>query len=123
MKIHLKSKNVTITRKSDGKEITFRRYWTDVNTLVKGEEDKGMQHKTLEVRFKQGVEHAKMYSGILDGDIGLPFIYEVKEKNGVKEYPVCWVRSVKSFTPINSKSSVTPILEDEVEEETGIELE
>lgn len=131
MKIKVLSKQQTIT--TDGGEKTFYRYFTYVMIdVIENGQNIGQQRKSLEVHFtKDGGKSLTKKSSklvgsepvfaIIDGDIGLPFVYEVKvDENGNEEYPKAWVRSVTSYEEIPfepKKSSCKPILDDEVDTE------
>ena len=107
----------------------FYRYFTPVRIhVIKDGEDLGEQEKSLEVHFtkdasKQLVKFTDKESifAIIGGNIGLPYVYEVKEnEDGSINVPQCWIRSVESykeipFTP--KKSTCQPILEEESDTE------
>ena len=121
------SKKVVIEK--DGKKKVFYRYFTPVRIhVIKDGEDLGEQEKSLEVHFtkdasKQLVKFTDEESifAIIGGNIGLPYVYEVKEnEDGSINLPQCWIRSVESykeipFTP--KKSTCQPILEEESDTE------
>lgn len=103
---------------------TFRSYWAYMNIIVKGEEEKGKQRKSITVSFLQGVDHSKITRGVLDADIDAPFIYQVRpdEKTGKDRYPTIWVKHINSFTPKEAQHQQSDFfLEDEGEtEETEV---
>ncbi len=94
----------------DGKKKSFRTYFTPVHIIVKGEEDKGLQSKTLKVKFTQDVRipEANNFMLVVDIDkkqISIPEKYEVTEKDGKKEYPTVWIRGYDSYTPLHRKTN------------------
>lgn len=95
IKLRLFSKKVQGTKKA------FRRYWTIMNIIVKGEESKGLQAKTLNVKFRSDVDTKTLTRGILtlkEDQINAPFIYEItKDDLGNDVYPVVWIRGYESF--------------------------
>ena len=119
------------TIEKDGKTKTFYRYFTPVRIhVIENGEDKGEQERSLRVHFTKDASKqlAKFTDkdnifAIIGGEIGLPLVYEVIEKDGKKEYPECWIRSVASFKEIPfapKKSTCKPILDEE--ESDPIEL-
>lgn len=91
-KILLKSK---LQKGKDGK--SFRTFYTTMNIVVKGEEEKGKQKKSLTVKFRKEVNTYNLKRGIITGEFDAPFRYEVTEQNGKKIYPVVWVRKIDSY--------------------------
>ena len=134
MKIKVLSKQQTITK--DGKDKTFYRYFTYVMIdVIENGENLGQQKKSLEVHFtNDGSKSMTKKSGkivgnepifaIIDGDIGLPFVYEVKvDENGNNVYPKAWIRSVSEFKEIPyepKQSSCKPLLDEEETEPVEI---
>lgn len=115
MKFFIYSKN---KKSKDGR--SFRSYWTYMYLLVKGQEEKGKQRKSVNVSFLQGVNHSSITRGIVEGDFDAPFIYEIKkdEKTGKDKYPTLWVKRVDSFEEKTAKHQQSDfILEDEGETE------
>lgn len=115
IKIQLLSKDV---KSKDGTR-KFRTFFTPVNIVVKGEEDKGAQKKYLTVKFKDGVEHSNLKRGILtckDEDIWIPYVYEITEnqETGKKEFPTVWVRGYEDYqvTKSNRQNTCVPILDE-----------
>ena len=113
------SKKVTVEK--DGKKKSFNRYFTRVKMVVKGEEEKGKQLKSLTVKFtedasKELPKDARFFTIDVDnekGNLGCPRIYEVKvtedkDGNEVKEFPVIWIRGFSNYKPL----PVKPITED-----------
>ena len=134
MKIKVLSKKHNITAK-DGSEKTIVRYFTYVNIhVIEDGKDVGEQTKSLEVHFtkdagKQLLKASDKQVGsdlvfaIIDGDIGLPYVYEVTEKDDEKVYPECWVRSVKEYKEIPytpKESTCKPILDEQESEPVEI---
>lgn len=100
----------------------FDKYFAPVNIIVKGEEEKGLQSKTLTVKF---VREVKPQTGIFVGDentISLPYIFkqEINPKTGKLEYPVIWIRGYDKIKPLPKKpnTSCVPVVDDDNDEET-----
>lgn len=126
IKLLLKSK-----KKKAKNGASFRTYFTDVMIVVKGEESKGKQKKTLTVKFDKSVDISKLIRGFVtcdESDIDLPFKYQVQTKeDGKVSYPTIFIRKIKSYEENKGKSTIefitdesetddTVIDEDEVEE-------
>lgn len=131
MKVKVLSKKETILK--DGQEKTIYRYFTYVDIeVIENGENMGEQRKSLEVHFtkdagKQLLKKSDKQVGqdgifaIITGEIGLPYVYEVIEKDGEKEYPQCWIRSVEDYKEIPytpKKSTCKPVLDEELDTET-----
>ena len=117
----LKSKKKT---NSNGAE--FRTYFTDVMILVKGEEEKGKQRKTLTVKFDKAVDTRNIIRGLLkveDKDIDLPFKYQVKQKDGKESYPTIFIRKIAEYEERKGASTIEFLLEENDTEETVIDDE
>jgi len=104
----------------DGKK--FRRFWTKVKILVKGEEEKGKQVKSLTVKFDEGVATKDFVRGIItceEKDIDLPFVYQVKYDEETKKdrYPYIQVHKVEKYEERKPKSTIEFCLDDEEETE------
>ena len=122
IKLLLKSKKKTT---SDGKK-QFRTYFTSVLILVKGEEEKGKQRKTLTVRFDESVNTKDLVRGIVtveEKDIDLPFKYQVQQKDGKDTYPYIFIRKIKSYEEKRGHSSIEFITDEEETEDTVIDEE
>ena len=120
IKLLLKSKKA---QTKDGKK-QFRRFFTSVLILVKGEEAKGKQRKTLTVRFAEGVSTKDLVRGILtcdEKDIDLPFKYQVQQKDGKDTYPYIFIRKYKSYEEKHGQSSIEFITNEDETEETVID--
>ena len=125
MKIKVLSKKVTITGEK-GKENVFYRYFSPVNIQVlENGKDMGVQEKSISVHFTKKamkqIEDEQIFA-IIDGDISLPYVYEVKtdEKTGELVYPEIWVREIKSMKKIPYKgkeNTCVPILDEDDESE------
>lgn len=118
VKLLLKSKK---KQSKDGRK--FRTYFTDVMILVKGEEEKGKQRKTLTVKFDKDCPNTStLVRGIItcdEKDIDLPFKYQVVTKdNGKESYPTIYIRNFKSYEEKRGQSSIEFITEDETEDTT-----
>lgn len=119
LELLLKSKKKT---NQNGAE--FRTYFTDVMILVKGEEDKGKQKKTLTVKFDKAVDTRNIIRGIVkveEKDIDLPFKYQVKEKDGKESYPTIYIRKIASYEERKGASTIEFLLEENDTEETVID--
>lgn len=119
VKLLLKSKK---KQTKDGKE--FRTFFTSVMILVKGEEEKGKQRKTLTVKFAEGVKTKDLIRGIVTcdaKDIDLPFKYQIKEKNGKPSYPSIYIRNYKSYEEKRGESSIEFITDEDETEDTVID--
>lgn len=122
IKLLLKSKKKTT---ADGKK-QFRTYFTSVLILVKGEEDKGKQRKTLTVRFDESVPTKDLVRGIVtvdEKDIDLPFKYQVQHKDGKDTYPYIYIRKIKSYEEKRGQSSIEFITDEDETEDTVIDEE
>lgn len=115
MKLLLMSKN---QKTADGR--TFRKFFTSVYVVVKGEEDLGEQKKTLTVKFDKKIDTSRYLRGIItakEENIDMPYKYEVKEveKNGVKKlkYPHIFIKAVEDYEPRSPKSTIRFNLLDE----------
>lgn len=125
-KLLLMSKQQT---RADGKS-KYRKFFTYMDIEVKGEEDKGVQLKSITIKFDSTVDTKAFIRGILtvdEKDIEIPYKYEVKEevqKDGTvkKKYPYIYVKKVINYEDRKPKSTGTFNLMDEAEtEETEIE--
>lgn len=84
---------------------TFRSYWTHMNVLVKGKENKGKQLKSVTVKFRKNIDTTNITNGVITGDINFPFVYEIIEDTfGNKTYPTVWIRSVDKYEPLKEES-------------------
>lgn len=122
IKLLLKSKK---KQSKDGRK--FRTYFTDVMILVKGEEEKGKQRKTLTVKFDKDCPNtSSLVRGIItcdEKDIDLPFKYQVIQKDGKDSYPTIYIRNFKSYEEKRGQSSIEFITEENETEETAIDDE
>lgn len=122
VKLLLKSKK---KQTKDGRQ--FRTYFTDVMIVVKGEESKGKQRKTLTVKFDkecQGVSKlVRGYLTIDEKDIDLPFKYQIVEKDGKPSYPSIFIRKFESYEEVKGKSTIEFLTEEDETEETVIDDE
>lgn len=93
----------------DGKKRTFLRYFTPVKIVVKGEEDKGLQRKTVTVKFTQDVRIPEPKNFMLTVDIdkkqiSIPTVYEIKKNDkGEDEYPTVWIRGYEAYKELHRK--------------------
>lgn len=103
----------------DGKK--FRKFFTKVFIQVKGEEAKGLQKKSITVKFAEGINTKDFIRGLLsaeDVDIEIPYQWSIgKTKDGKDRYPRIYVKKVAKFEPRLSESTVKFCLEDEQETE------
>ena len=129
VKIKVLSKKIKVGKKS------FLRYFTRLNLIVVGEEEKGKQTKSITVKFTEEVSKnlPKDRFFILTVDtnkdqISCPRKYEVRqiedEKTGEMkdDYPTLWVRGYEEFTPIKPRP-ITDDVEFCVDEEPTEETE
>ena len=120
VKLLLKSKK---KRAKNGAQ--FRTFFTDVMIVVKGEESKGRQKKTLTVKFDKAVDTSKLIRGFItceDADIDLPFKYQVKTKeDGKVSYPTIYIRKIASYEENKGKSTIEFITEESETEDTVID--
>lgn len=126
IKIKLLSKQVN----AGGKK--FRRYFTPVNIVVKGEEEKGKQSKSLTVKIAKSCELPKdtkfaiLTVDASKGQISLPTIYEVTEdKDGNSIYPVVWLRGFVDCKPIQPKIDMSNVdfdLGDDADDNEEVEI-
>lgn len=122
VKLLLKSK-----KKKAKNGSTFRTYFTDVNIVVKGEEEKGKQRKSITVKFDKDLKVSNLVRGIItvndDKDIDLPFKYQVLEKDGKPSYPVIFIRKYDSYEERKGKSTIDFITDEEETADTVIDDE
>lgn len=100
-------------------------FYTKMKLLVKGEEEKGKQLKSVTLKFRSDVDSKNVTSGLLTcvvSDVGFPRVYEIIEnEDGTKEYPIVWIRGFKSFEQVE-RDIENPFVTDE-EETDEIEIE
>ena len=103
----------------------FRTFFTDVMILVKGEEEKGKQKKTLTVKFDKTVNTSELVRGYLtvdDKDIDLPFKYQVlKREDGSDSYPVIYIHKYEKYEEKRGNSTITFLTEEDETEDTAID--
>ena len=118
-KMLLMSKNQT---RADGKS-KFRKFFTYMDIEVKGEEDKGLQSKSLTVKFDKTIDTSKFIRGVItldENDYDAPYKYEVKEEvqqdGSVKlKYPRIYVKKIIKYEDRKPKSTGQFNLMDEAE--------
>lgn len=121
VKLLLKSKK---QKASNG--ATFRRFFTDVKILVKGEEEKGKQRKSITVKFDKSVDTSKLVRGFItcnEADIDLPFKYQIQEKDGKPSYPTIYIRKIENYEEKRGQSTIEFLTEEDETEETNIDDE
>lgn len=121
VKLLLKSK-----KKKTTSGATFRAYFTDVMIVVKGEEEKGKQRKTVNVKFDKDLSVKDVIRGIItcdEKDIDLPFKYQVQEKDSKPSYPTIFIRKYKSYEERKGKSTIEFITDEEETADTVIDEE
>ena len=110
---------------------TFFNYRTSMNLIVKGEEDKGLQKKTVDVKFRQsaeipgkkiGTDYLRGYLVCEDCKVDAPTIYAIKEVENddgdiVRKYPAVWISEVKSFTETEKRATQSAFVLDEPSDE------
>lgn len=119
MKLLLKSKK---KKASNGAQ--FRTFFTDVMIVVKGEEEKGKQRKSITVRFDKSVDTSKLVRGFLtvdEKDIDLPFKYQIIEKDGKPSYPVIFIRKYDAYEEKKGNSTIEFITEEDETKDTVID--
>lgn len=93
---------------------SFRKFFTSMDIIVAGEEEKGDQEKTLAVRFDKNVNTNAFNRGILvckDDDVEVPFKWAIRKvidkKSGQEKdsYPYVYIKAVESYTPKKPKST------------------
>lgn len=122
VKLLLKSK-----KKKAKNGAQFRTFFTDVMILVKGEEEKGKQRKSLTVKFDKAVNTTNLIRGYLtvdEKDIDLPFKYQVlKREDGSESYPIIFIRKYENYEEKRGNSTITFLTEEDETEETPIDEE
>ena len=121
MKQELKIKVIEKTYQKKNGKGTFGKFFTPVNIIVMGEEEKGLQAKTLEVKFKKPLVPQKgVYVFNNEDEYSLPYVFEIKEvemEDGTTriDYPTCWIRGYKEIRPLPKKknTSCVPVVDDE----------
>ena len=101
-------------------------YYTKMMIIVKGEEEKGKQLKSVTLKFTSDVDNKNITSGMLTAivkDVSFPRVYEITidEETGKKVYPTVWVRSYKSFEEIEQDVENPFVIDEPDTEETIIE--
>lgn len=123
VKLLVKSKK----KKNASTGAQFRTYFTDVMIVVKGEETKGKQRKTVNVRFDKTVDTKNIVRGIItcnEADIDLPFKYQVITKeNGKESYPTIFIRKYESYEEKRGASTIEFITDEDETAETVIDEE
>lgn len=103
-------------------------YYTKMNLLVVGEEEKGKQLKSVTLKFTSDVDSKNITSGLLTcvvKNVGFPRKYEIideiQEDGTVKKvYPTVWIRGYKSFEEIEMDVDNPFVTDEEETEETEI---
>lgn len=122
----MKIKVLKTTKKTkDGK--SFDSYFTPVEIVVKGEEEKGPQQRGLTLNFSKEADKklpVNFNGGILEvkgENVIMPFVYEIKQKDGRDVYPNVYIKDFESITPLKPRSNTCRFLVDEEEtEETDL---
>ena len=102
MKLRIYSTQKTTTD-NNGKKRKFTAYYTKMNLIVKGEESKGKQLKSVTVKFRKEVNTNGIKRGYLiinnSDDLNAPFIYSIEkdEETGKDVYPCVWVRGYDEY--------------------------
>lgn len=112
------------------KKTSFPSYYTPVTILVKGEEEKGEQAKSLKVVFSKEADKklpVDFKGGIIElkgEDVNYPFVYEIKKKDGKDDYPFVYIKDFESVTPLKPREDTCSFLGvEEDTEETEIPTE
>lgn len=120
LRIRLYKKVVNIEEVKNGKKLkrSFDTFYTKMNIIVAGEEDKGKQLKWVNVRFRKEVDTKDLKGGYLyldNKDLNAPFKYEIKVTEDGTEFPTIWVRGYNRFEPIEVVHSQNEFVSDEDE--------
>ena len=110
------------------KKTKYDAYFTPVKIMVKGEEEKGQQEKTINVKFSESAEKklpVGFKGGIIDvngEDVNFPYVYEVKydEEKSKEIYPLVYFKELNSVTPLKPRENTCEFLVDEEETEETI---
>lgn len=109
------------------KKSKFPSFFTPVKIVVKGEEEKGAQEKTLNVYFSE-LADKKLPVGFKGGvieckgeNVNAPYVYEItpnKDDPTKKNYPMVYIKDLISVTPLQPKENTCVFmgLEQETEE-------
>ena len=119
IKLLLKSK-----KKSASNGAQFRTFFTDVMIVVKGEEEKGLQRKSITVRFDKSVDISKLVRGFLtvdEKDVDLPFKYQIIEKDGKPSYPSIFIRKYQNYEEKKGDSTIKFLIDENDTEDTVID--
>lgn len=108
------------------KKTKFPSYYTFVNIVVVGEEEKGTQKKSLQVYFSE-VADKKLPVGFKGGviecdakDVNAPYVYEIKpnkDDRTKKDYPFVYIKDLKSVTALQLRENTCTFITDEKETE------
>lgn len=113
------------------KKTSFPSYYTPVKIVVKGEESKGEQEKTLKVVFSKEADKklpVDFKGGIVEAkgtDVNYPFVYEIKKtEEGKDDYPFVYIKDFIEVTPLKPRENTCTFLGvEEDTEETEIDIE
>lgn len=113
------------------KKTQFPSYYTYVSIIVKGEEDKGPQERSLKVIFSKKAEKKlpdDFRGGIVSAkgeSVFAPYVYEIKKtEDGKDDYPHVTITDFDSIAPLPQRESTCTFLGVEQDtEETEIEPE
>ena len=123
VKLLVKSKK----KKNANTGAQFRTYFTDVEIVVKGEESKGLQRKTIDVRFDKTVDTKNIVRGLItcnEEDIVMPYKWQIVTKdNGKESYPSVFIKKVLDYEEQRGKSTIRFITEEDETSETVIDDE
>lgn len=123
IKLLLKSKK---KQTKDGKK-KFRTYFTDVMIVVKGEESKGKQRKTLTVKFDKDCPNtSQLVRGFLtvdEKDIDMPFKYQIQKIDGKDSYPTIFIHKFDSYEEKKGASTIEFLTDEDETEDTVIDEE
>lgn len=121
IKLLLKSKQ---KKTKDGKK-KFRTYFTDVMIVVKGEESKGKQRKTITVRFDKDCPNTKNlvrgYITVDEKDVDMPYKWQIVKKDDKDSYPSIYIRKFENYEEVKGKSTIEFLLDEDETEETVID--
>lgn len=109
---------------------TIPTFYTKMNLVKVGEEEKGKQLCNVTVKFTSDVDSKNITNGMLTAvvkDVGFPRKWEIKkdvpqEDGTVKDsFPTVWIRGFKSFEEIERDIENPFVTDEEETEETEIE--
>lgn len=84
----------------DGKR-NWIEFYTKMSILVKGEEEKGFQEKSITIKFAKDINTKDFKRGYVYVDVAnliAPSIYQIKvDADGKKDYPFIYIKKIEKF--------------------------